>query len=366
MANIVLSNLKELYINGKRVATAFVQGKELKMSFRITFDTNMAYGKYYYISGQGGNATTVAPPAGVSVPIGTAIGTLPSFGNYTYTLSGVSYTIYVEGWYLESSLTNQVTTSWVPTANTTLYAKWKMTGNVAFASNITCPKFAGSIYFDCYTLGGSRSAHSETASSGHVHVVMCAPGAQRNSVAKTFSSPGGKSVTIGTYSCTVGTESASTYQPGAAGSWDKDSNVVSTIVGSYFSGRSGLSAGSRTYSSGNYKVVYSWSKSTGGDVPLVTQFYYANAIKWTTYSCYIRVEDDDRDYDISSMVYYYYPSGSSSYKTVRSSITTFASGTYGADGAAGWAFYHASSISTVSIAAASGTGTYSRTLRVQP
>ena len=53
-SNIVLANLKTLYINGKQVKRLNVKGKQVKMSYNISFSNNMS--NYYYISGQGGTA----------------------------------------------------------------------------------------------------------------------------------------------------------------------------------------------------------------------------------------------------------------------------------------------------------------------
>ena len=310
------------------------------MSYNISFSNNMS--NYYYISGQGGTATSYAP-AGVSVPAGSAIGTLPSSGNLTYTLSGYTYTIYVIGWYLESSLTTQVTTSWVPTADATLYAKWKMTANVEISASITVPKFATSVSWTCYSNGGSRTALDRTGASNNIGIAMAAPGANRNSDSYTWTGAvGGKALTLAAQSLTLNGVTRSVSTPGAGGSWSISKAVFTDIL----SGTSGaLSAGSKTFSSGNYKAVVAWpSISSGHSGYFTISYYYAGSIKTsvsTKYKITVSSADSEkRSYTVET----------------RTNTGTFSSGTYGAAGAYANASYHTSSLSRATVAAASGSG----------
>lgn len=351
-SNIVLADLKTLYINGKQVKRLNVQGKQVKMSYNISFNNNMS--NYYYIAGQGGTATSASAPVQV-VPAGSAIGTLPSIGPLTYTLNGYTYSVSVTGWYTESSLTHQVTTSWVPTGDATLYAKWGMTGNTNILNGatstgtvtFTIPKFAGSVYWYCSTNGGSRSAREETASSGDIDVAMCAPGATNATNSKTFTSVGGSSCSVAQYSCTVGGTSASVTQPGAGGSWHwsttwRDITTRNTNTGVWSINSSG------TKTSGNYKVVFTKSGAN-----IVANCYYANSLKKSVNTFAITVKEGNSGYTFTTY-------------SKDSTWGTFASGTNGAAGAYGVAWSYSSSVQKFSITAASGAATYSRTCRVQP
>jgi hypothetical protein len=356
MANINLNNLKALYINGKQVADMNVQGKALKLNYKVSFNTNMASGRYYYISGQSGTATTQAAPATRTVPIGGAIGVLPStLTNKTYILNSVTYTISVTGWYTEQGLTNQVDTYWVPTSDCTLYAKWEMTADKTISAAVTIPKFASGVSWTCYSNGGSRSAVTATSDSGTFYqaVGMCAPGAARNSDSYTWSNCGGKTITaLSSTSMTLNGVTRSVTTPGAGGSWTQKYRVSSIITCNV---NTGVAAGSKTYSSGKYKVILSWPAATGGfDVTI--KYYYNSALKATLTACHCVVSRDNDDE---------YHMGGNKPSSDAPISGTFASGVTGAAAGGycitdiGWTSSH-----NASITAASGTGA-SRTITVK-
>ena len=357
MATLDLNGLNSLRINGKEVKSVSFQGKEVKFKYTVSFNTNMASGRYYYLSGQDGAATKQAAPASRAITIGSTIGTLPTIGSSSsglaYTLGGYTYSIYVTGWYKEQALTNQVTASWVPTSDCTLYAKWAMTANVTISTAVTIPKFASGVSWTCYSNGGSRSAVTATCSSSAYSqaVAMSAPGANRTSDSYTWSGCGGKTITaLSATSMTLNGVTRSVTTPGAGGSWTQKYKITDYIS---FSSTSGTSAGSKTFSSGNYKVVLSWpDMKRVGTYNVTAKFYYANAEKTSRTACTFKVSDDD-DNDL-------YLALSSQGSNQNG---TFASGTYGAAG--GWAITQMAWTSqhNSSIAAASGTGA-SRTITV--
>lgn len=356
MADISLNNLRELFINGKQVKTLFVQGKQVKMSYSVSFDLNMASGRYYFISGQSGAATTRAAPTTQIVPAGSAIGTLPTVGTssagITYTLSSVNYSIYVIGWYTEQSLTNQVTTSWVPTEDCTLYAKWKMTANVGIAASITVPKFATSVSWTCYSNGGGRVAKSQSSGSGWgmTGYFMCSPGANRNSDSYTWTGAiQGKALTLGTMSCALNGVTRSVANGANGGSIGGTFNAYSLMKDT---------AGSSTvYNSGSYKVIFSWTKVTNANrtsTGTIT-FYYGNVSKGSRTVCTLGWTWDTEQDDFKK--------NQSSFDNKTGGTGTFSSGHYGAAGAYGNTTSYKTSSHSISIAAASGSG-YSRTVTV--
>jgi uncharacterized repeat protein (TIGR02543 family) len=336
-----------------------VQGKALKLSYKVSFNTNMASGRYYYISGQSGTATTQAAPATRTVPIGGAIGVLPStLTNKTYILNSVTYTISVTGWYTEQGLTNKVDTYWVPTSDCTLYAKWEMTADKTISAAVTIPKFASGVSWVCYSNGGSRSAVTATCSgtTNQFAFAMAAPGATRNSNTYTWSGCGGKTITaLSSQSMTLNGVTKTVTTPGAGGSWTQNVRLNDFIT---CKSNTGIAAGSKTYSSGNYKVILSWGTMIGrasDDTSVTIKFYYANALKQTYTLCTLAVSTDN-DNDVNW-------NGTTDVGSNRNG--TFASGnTYGAAG--GYAVTRVSKGSqhNSSIAAASGTG-YSRTITVK-
>ncbi len=360
MANISFDNLQTISINAKQVKKLFVQGKEIPLSVDISFDTNMASGMYYYISGQSGTATTVAPPASIAVSRGLPIGNvLPSFGNYTYILSSVTYTIYVIGWYLEPTLTTQVTASWVPTGDTTLYAKWKMTANVAISASITVPKFATSVSWTCKSNGGGRTAVSRShGDSFYTGFAMAAPGAGQNTDTYTWTGAiQGKALTLAAQSCSLNGVTRSVTTPGngatASGTYRTHSKN-----GDYIGSGSSLTALSVTvFNSNNLKcIVTAPAMSSSGTRSYTANFYYANSPKGSYVFAQLSLlkerdtEQNTYDWKVNSV--------SNEYST-RS--TTFASGNTG--GAAGAYGVTKWSSGTVSLTAASGTG-YTRSVSV--
>lgn len=353
MADVVLQNLKALDINGKRVKTAYFQGKQLKLTYTVSFHTNIPSGGYYYISGQSGTSTTLAAPSSVDVPCGEAIGSqLPTIsGNYTYILGGYTYTITFQGWYTSTSMTTAATSTFVPTANCTLYAKWAMTANVTITKAVTIPKFASGVSWTCYSNGGSRTAVSKTCSSsaGHVALCMAAPGANRNGDSYTWSGCGGKAITaLSAQSMTLNgvTRTVSNASAGATCSVDYDlgSNITK-------------SAKTVTpYNSGNFKITISWPKiSSTGYQSCTAHFFYASAEKGSYVVCKAYWKEDN-DGDLVKQPY-------GSWDGMSNRSATFASGTYGAAGGYATSKTSTASSHTASIAAASGTG-YSRTITV--
>lgn len=355
--NVDLGNLKSLSLSGKSVKSLYVNRKRVRLGYTISFNTNMASGGYYYIAGQGGAATTVTVPDAYVAP-GASIDTLPSVGSassgYAYTLSGYTYYIYVIGWYTESSLTNQVTTSWVPAGDTTLYAKWKMTANVGIAASITVPMFATSVSWTCYSNGGGRTAVSRSyGSSQQVGCAMAAPGANRNGDSYTWTGAiQGKALTLGTMSCSLNGVSRSVANGANGGT----ASGTYTIYGNGYHGSgSTLAAVSYTlFDTGGLKCIISAPAMSGsGTRTWTATFYYSNASKgsYSIAKQSLTREKDGNVYDwkVNSI--------SDSYST-RS--TTYGSGHYGAAGAFGVTKW---SSGTVSLTAASGTG-YSRTVTV--
>lgn len=349
MPNIVIRDVKEVSINGKRIATLFVNGKQVKLTYRITFDTNiLTSGTNYFISGQ---SCSVATPTQVNVPIGTAIGSLPSISNISYTLSGLTYTCNVTAWCTDRACTQPVNTSWVPQQNTTLYAKWGMSAlSIANSKNgtFTLPKFASSVAFSATSNGGSRSAVStNTSTKGYVAFAMSAPGANRTSASKTFTSVGGKSMTLAAMSCTVGSESSSCSTPGAGGGITHTDSVW----------RNSLSGGPiNLYASGNYKITITWAggpspgSNQGGTETSTVKMYYpaSTLVKTLTYK--IQFTNDEGDGKPKSW------SGSGGNYTVGS-------GHYGASGYGVASAISSGSKVTASVTAASGTG-WSRSVTI--
>ena len=331
----------------------------------ITFDNNISYsGTQYFVSGQTFSITGTATPGGAlhnyTIKKGTSLSSSQlsqSFGVQGYNLSGLHYETYSSGWYTDRACTQAVSTSNTFSQNTTIYTKWFQRIKISVGDGtFTIPKFAGSVYFYCRTKGGGRVAHSETASSSKCHSVICGPGWGRGEVSKTFTGVAGKSLTLTTYKCTVGTEYAETSQPGDNGYWDVDKSPASDIIGSSWNGRS-ISAGSRTYSSGNYKVVYSWGAG-GGNV--YGNYYWANASKGSFVVFTASVSTVGGDNNERDVLNTYNPSPRTNWTTFTSPYTD------GAAGAFGFATSHSSSVAKVSISAAGGGGSYSRTCEINP
>lgn len=332
-------NVKTLYTNGNQVKTLFRNGREIRLSCTVSFNTNMS--NYYYISGQGGAATTVTVPS-ATVPIGAAIGTLPSVGNQTYTLSGVSYTVYILGWYLESTLTTQVTASWVPAGDTTLYAKWKMTANVAISASITVPKFATSVSWSCSSNSASRAAVSQSSGSskGAVALVMAAPTAGKNSDNYTWTGAiGGKALTLASQSLKLNGVTRSVSTPASA----------ATAKGTYNVWSAGLNAISVTvFNSNSLKCVVSRSKVTGsGTFHFTATWYYGSSTLGSQYIADVRYTEKDGDILPAAIT-----------DTYKTAYWTFSStGSYGRSACSSGSSY------TASIAAVTGTG-YTRSVSV--
>ena len=357
MANIVLDNLKTLYLNGKQVKTLFVNGKQVKMSYNVSFSTNMA--NYYYISGQGGTATTVAAPATQIVPAGSAIGTLPTLGTtsspYTYTLSSQSYSIYVEGWYTESTLVNKVTTTWVPDSDCTLYAKWKMTANKAITSavSITIPKFIYSAYSWCRGAGGSRTAKSAAASNANcISFAFSLPGGNSTAGSATTNGVGGKSLVTSTTSIKIGGTTVASSSNAAAGA-----TYAALNYNLYNNCRTAAAGSVTAMNTGGCKVIISWP--AGSNVEMTATFYYNNAKLTSTKvigkKSYTKVNDGENEY------HYEFFLDNGGYNNWYA--TNWSSGGTGAAGAYGCSSIKKTSTHTLSIPAASGTaGSLSVTL----
>ena len=355
--NVDLGNLKSLSLSGKSVKSLYINSKRVRLGYTISFNTNMASGGYYYIAGQGGAATAVTV-SDVYVAPGASIDTLPSVGSassgYAYTLSGYTYYIYVVGWYLEPTMTTQVTASWVPAGDTTLYAKWKMTANVGIAASITVPMFATSVSWTCYSNGGGRVAVSKSYTTNHyVGIAMAAPGANRNGDSYTWTGAvQGKALTLGTMICSLNGVSRSVAN-GANGATTTGTYYVAntgTLVGT----ASTLPAVSTTvFNTNNLKcIVTAPQLKTSGSRSFTATFYYANASKGSYVIAKQNVNKTTDHGDIDWKV--------SSVGAMSTRSTTYSSGHYGAAGAYGVTKW---SSGTVSLAAASGTG-YSRTVTV--
>lgn len=343
MANISLNNIKTLFRTGKQIKTLFFRGKQLKLSYTVSFDTNIMYpGDYYYISGQSVSAPN---PSSVVVPIGAAIGTLPSVYDCYYTLSYVAYYATFVGWYTDRNLTNAVSNTWVPTSDTTLYAKWKLKTSVSIStSGIIVPKFVSSVSWVCYSDGGSRSGINETGSNKSIDVVMAAPGADRNGDSYTWTGAiGGKTLTLAAQSMTLNGITRSVSTPGAGGTWHKSVKAVSDLAPSS-SGRD-VAAGSKIYTSGNYTIVFSWPKARTSTITI--SYYYANVLKGSLIPGTFAIVNYGEDNEYINYSY-----------TNRTGSGTFSSGHYGAAGAYGFATSNTSSVSRVTVAVASGSGYY--------
>jgi hypothetical protein len=158
-----------------------------RVQFVVTFNLNiLTSGTGYYLSSgsfPNGNPST---PATRYLNQGSAVGTLPSIGNNTYRVApGGSYTTrdwttYVSGWYMETSCTNAVSASTVPTGNVTYYAKWVISGSVTLDRNATAggvyyllPKFIKKIVREYARGGGGASGSTSTCDADPVSTEVC-------------------------------------------------------------------------------------------------------------------------------------------------------------------------------------------------
>jgi hypothetical protein len=232
-----------------------------------------------------------------------------------------------------------------------------MTANKTIAAAVTIPKFASGVSWSCYSNGGSRSALSITCDDKRYSfaIGMCAPGAARNSDSYTWSNCGGKTITaLSATSMTLNGVTRSVTTPGAGGSWTQKVNFQDIMS---INSSSGFVAGSKTYTSGKYKAVFSWPGNSGS-VAVTVKYYYSNSEKASLTVCTVRAKYDDEDG---------YEWGNPGLEPTGDSARngTFASGVTGA-AAGGYCVTEISwnSIHHASITAASGTGA-SRTITVK-
>ncbi len=204
------SNVKTLFLNGRPVKDLYINGRKVwPRKVMVTFDTNITYsGSLYYLSEQifpNGNPAT---PAAREVSAGSAVGALPTIGDTTYSLSGVSYTIKVSGWYTDRACTQEVSATWVPIADTTLYTKWvlnantQLTRSAAGAVSYVLPKFVKKIV-RAYVRGGGGASGANTnisAESGEICEVGLAGsggwGAVVDNTALNKAISGGNTITL--------------------------------------------------------------------------------------------------------------------------------------------------------------------------
>jgi len=351
MPNIQLANMKQLKINGTQVKLLRVNGEQVKFNYNVSFNTSMS--GYYYMYGQSGTATTVSSPETKVVPIGMSVGTLPEINYKTYIYSNITYNISVSGWFLDAGLTMEVTENWVPTSDTVLYAKWKMNGDVNVLYNstttetvtFTVPKFASAVRWSCTTEGSATSAREETASSGAIDVVICAPGAPSVTKSTSFITAAGKLCQIRKYSITVGGASDSVPVPSSLGSWHISKDWDDITSRNYNTGTWSISSG--TFSSGAFSVNFSKSGSY-----IMANCYYNNSYMGSIRTLSIVVDEDDGDYS-------FYARGKGSvYYTYNSGEPTSQSGAYGA------AWSYSSSVQKVTIPSFPSLTVYNRSCTV--
>ena len=225
-------------INGvtKKVAKMTItqngKTKEAVFGYEINFDTNITTsGSQYYVSGQ---SVSVITPNSRFVAPGDALGTLPSISNVTYTLSGITYTIYVEGWYTTKACTTQVTAATVPTGNATYYAKWRASANKTIQNaTFTCPKFINSAYAYGRGADGARSQDSISAGSynGCVGFIIMTPPGSGSAFEKSYTGIAGASISISSLSVTVAGETKNAYNGGGSTSYKLSSyNLLSVAT----------------------------------------------------------------------------------------------------------------------------------------
>lgn len=194
--------------------------KEAVFGYEIKFDTNITTaGSQYYVANQ---SVSVITPNSRFVASGSALGALPSISNVTYVLSGITYTIYVEGWYTTKACTTQVTAATVPTGNATYYAKWKMTANKTIQNaTFTCPKFINSAYAYGRGSNGARSQDSVSAGSsrGCIGFIIMTPPGSGSAFEKSYSGIAGSSISISSLSVTVAGETLNAYNGVNSTSW---------------------------------------------------------------------------------------------------------------------------------------------------
>ena len=234
MAQLPFGNVKTYKINGKQVKTLRVNGKELKSDVTIKFSLEMASDEFYYISGQSGTSTTQTTPADRTYSSGDTYGSLPEFGTIsnplTYVLNSRTYSVYVSGWYTDTTYTTKITSSDTVSSDMCLFAKWNMVSDYYVANavtsqstiSLTIPKFVKTAYWECNSGGRGIDAQGSTIATTSASydvsgayrysfaIAIAPPGDNSGTTGiKTFNNVGGKYAELKRYKCIIGDEEES-------------------------------------------------------------------------------------------------------------------------------------------------------------